>query len=772
MDRKRIAGLLAVCIAVVGVILIARHFSGEKNPAGNVVTVSQAARAVALMNSTQEECEAAESHFGKNEEWYVPYMNRMYEKGYFTEEEFRASKKEAASPFTYEKLGKLLEGMGVEDKEILAYVNNNKPRIGITNVEWQEIYLRLAALFDPRGEIVKQEISVVATVSNVSSLESWVAATSIGHLKFTGLSVDYYIDKKVEVVVKGDQILCTGQLVSENITYKNALVTSVENGTLSAYLYGVVRNFKIEDQKESQTNVICDISLKKRKVTDYVFKTEVLSGKLLRYSDTSVEIEGQGNFDIADGFAAYKTYGTLENKNLYDLVVGYDVQKFIIEDGKLSAVLIDRDFVAQNIRVIIKTNGFSDIYHDSVLLSSDKEYQLTYGGEVRTLGPGEEITIDQASKYLEAGTLKVTTGVSDGKIAVKSLDRGYGTPSYRGILEITKTENGLMIINELPMEEYLYAVIPSEMPYTYNSEALKAQAVCARSYAYKQMMSNSYAALGAHVDDSTAFQVYNNSSENEATTKAVDETYGQIMTYQDQPISAFFYSTSCGSGADATIWGSGGYDYIKGRIISKNPTQMNLGDEAEFKLFISNNYDSYDSGYPWFRWNVTISLENITRGVNNMLGTLYASGPEKVLTKSGDSFVSKEIQTVGNVISIEPYARADSGVLDTILIHGDAATVLIKTESFIRRIFNPGGAAINKNDGTVADSFTSLPSAYFSLEEIKEGEGITGYKFIGGGYGHGAGMSQNGANTMAAEGMTYSDILNFFYHKIAITNAY
>jgi hypothetical protein len=63
-----------------------------------------------------------------------------------------------------------------------------------------------------------------------------------------------------------------------------------------------------------------------------------------------------------------------------------------------------------------------------------------------------------------------------------------------------------MIINELPLEEYLYSVVPSEMPWNYNYEALKAQAICARSFAYKHVMSNSYSEFGAHVDDSTAYQ--------------------------------------------------------------------------------------------------------------------------------------------------------------------------------------------------------------------------------------------------------------------------
>ena len=62
---------------------------------------------------------------------------------------------------------------------------------------------------------------------------------------------------------------------------------------------------------------------------------------------------------------------------------------------------------------------------------------------------------------------------------------------------------GLLIVNELPLEEYLYAVIPSEMPTYYGLEPLKVQAVCARSYAYKHLVANNLSKYGAHVDDSS-----------------------------------------------------------------------------------------------------------------------------------------------------------------------------------------------------------------------------------------------------------------------------
>src|SRR5699024_9658334 len=129
-------------------------------------------------------------------------------------------------------------------------------------------------------------------------------------------------------------------------------------------------------------------------------------------------------------------------------------------------------------------------------------------------------------------------------------ERGYGKPSYCGHLEVTDEEGGLALVNELYVEDYLKRVVPSEMPPSYEKEALKAQAVCARTFAYEQILGNSYSQYGAHVDDSTNFQVYNNAARDSRTDAAVDETYGQILMYEGEPIEALYFSTSCGVTAD------------------------------------------------------------------------------------------------------------------------------------------------------------------------------------------------------------------------------
>ena len=124
-------------------------------------------------------------------------------------------------------------------------------------------------------------------------------------------------------------------------------------------------------------------------------------------------------------------------------------------------------------------------------------------------------------------------------ITICSIERSQGQPVYSGSLEIKKESDGLVLINELYLEDYLKKVVPSEMPASYEKEALKAQAVCARTYAYRQIQGNTYGQYGAHVDDSTSFQVYNNITTSERTDQAVDETYGQMLFITTPPLRHF-----------------------------------------------------------------------------------------------------------------------------------------------------------------------------------------------------------------------------------------
>lgn len=367
------------------------------------------------------------------------------------------------------------------------------------------------------------------------------------------------------------------------------------------------------------------------------------------------------------------------------------------------------------IRVLIKTNGFKNEVHKSVEISAeggliveDETGRAEYGENERVVfGANEKIKT-------------IIPKILGDKMKIHSIERGYGTPSYRGTIVLYPSDKGIAIVNELPLEEYLYAVVPSEMPASYHMEALKAQAICARCYAYNQTRNISYPEYNAHVDDSVSFQVYNNSKEQERSTEAVMETEGQMLWYGDQVAMTYFYSTSSGESTSVEAWGTKLIDanqYLKGVTIS------------------DDNGDDYEENLAWYRWTAKVPKDTM----------------EKLVEKNSE-------KDIGSLKSVEITKKGSGGVVLEIKISGTEDFVTVKTENEIRKVLGGDGYKIKKQDGKTVDSMKLLPSAFFDIEK-------SGDYFIinGGGYGHGIGMSQNGANELAKSGKSYKEILEFFY---------
>jgi stage II sporulation protein D len=136
---------------------------------------------------------------------------------------------------------------------------------------------------------------------------------------------------------------------------------------------------------------------------------------------------------------------------------------------------------------------------------------------------------------------------------------------YRGIVELRRTGAGrLTVINEVDLEEYLYGVLKNEVDPQWPTEALKAQAVASRTWALYNF--SRFASEGYDVCATTECQVYSGvTAEDPRTSAAVDETRGQIMTYQGRPIFAAYHSDSGGyTESSDLVWGGAGYPYLKG----------------------------------------------------------------------------------------------------------------------------------------------------------------------------------------------------------------
>ena len=316
---------------------------------------------------------------------------------------------------------------------------------------------------------------------------------------------------------------------------------------------------------------------------------------------------------------------------------------------------------------------------------------------------------------------------------------------YPGSFVIYKSEEGLLVVNELDLEMYLRYVVPSEMPSSYEVEALKAQAVCARTYAYRQIQANAYSQYGAHVDDSTNYQVYNNIDSNERTNLAIKETDGEMVFYGDTPAETYYFSTSCGYTTDGTIWGADLKDvpYLQGIALTEDKKMEDMTKNEVFVPFIQGQgMKNYDSGYSMYRWSTTITNKKLAEKIDD-IGTIQAL------------FVTE---------------RGTGGIAKTVKVIGSEGEKVLKGQTQIRNMLGASDLVYKKNDGSTMTDWASLPSAFIAVDETARDEekGTRTFTIWGGGYGHGVGMSQNGAQQMAKEGKTYKEILNFFYSDVDV----
>lgn len=154
--------------------------------------------------------------------------------------------------------------------------------------------------------------------------------------------------------------------------------------------------------------------------------------------------------------------------------------------------------------------------------------------------------------------------------------------------------------------------------------------------------------------------------------------------------------------------------------------------------------------------------------MEDVLQARYASNPNLILTLEGGEYVSKEIDSLGTIKDIQIVKRLPGGIADEMIITGSKATIKVISELNIRYVLSDGKTKVKRQNGDEVDAATTLPSAYIIMEPRMEDGIVTGYKITGGGFGHGVGMSQNGAKNMAQEGMTYEEILTFFYPGITV----
>ena len=345
------------------------------------------------------------------------------------------------------------------------------------------------------------------------------------------------------------------------------------------------------------------------------------------------------------------------------------------------------------------------------------------------------IQITIRGSELTAGGIKSTSPVSVRPLAKEGLVKITDGYTYRGYLEFMKSpvSAGLTVVNVVPMEYYLYGVVGKEMSPSWSLEALKAQAVAARTYAV--FHKNYFKSRGYDMADDTRSQVYGGVNAEAASIKqAVDGTSGEILTYQGKPIEAFFCASAGGwTEHSENVWGSH-VTYLRG-----------VADRS-FHM-------------PSYSWSVTTTPERLAAN----------------LTAAG-----KGVGTVQS-ITLSPLAkrpmhvpdRGVSGRVRTLIVRGTKGQAMITGNAF-QSLFGLKSTLFDFYQGTGTPPNPDMGKGGRGLTlPIKAGQPLTIYGF---GWGHGLGMSQYGAYQMAKENPGvkeyYRQILSHYYTGTTLERLY
>ncbi len=281
------------------------------------------------------------------------------------------------------------------------------------------------------------------------------------------------------------------------------------------------------------------------------------------------------------------------------------------------------------------------------------------------------------------------------------------------------------LVEHVPIERYLNGVVPYEIGASSPEAALAAQAVLARTWALAN--SHRFNVDGYNLCSDTQCQVYKDPSKvNQKIKTAIKKTAGKILTWNKRPINTVYHATNGGVMASVDeAWSISKVPYLQMRL--DGPKQwarkvdLPLSNEKYLKSFLFSKSEAFGSDHPLFRWERTLESSQISKQLSQA-------------KKVSSSFYPNKIKVV---------TRGSSGRVTSLKIDGKSGSEIFLKLDDIRRVLR------------------QLPSTLFVVKEIKEGKWL----FSGGGFGHGAGMSQSGAIELAKNGWTTKQILSHYYPK-------
>lgn len=352
-----------------------------------------------------------------------------------------------------------------------------------------------------------------------------------------------------------------------------------------------------------------------------------------------------------------------------------------------------------------------------------RERSVRLGGHLRARVENGTLLIEDAVGSVRSAAREIVMQASASANWIVNGDR------FDGDLVLRRKDDGtLTLINHLPVETYLRGVVPWEIgrPTEDAVEAVKAQAIAARTYTYSHL--GHWDALGFDLYADTRDQVYRGlTGTAEITDRAVRETAHRVAVHRGELIRAYYSSTNGGFGATLTdVWKKEGEDYLRGQRDADATGR------------------SYCADSPHFRWTETWSARELGDAIRDRL-------PAEL----GRAMSPWDIGVIEDVEVIE---RDTSGRVQRLRITTDQDRFEVWGDR-IRWVLAPARGR-----------FSMLRSTMFSLERVERDGRLVGLIARGGGFGHGVGMCQTGALGRARAGQDARAILRAYYRDVEVVD--
>jgi SpoIID/LytB domain protein len=303
---------------------------------------------------------------------------------------------------------------------------------------------------------------------------------------------------------------------------------------------------------------------------------------------------------------------------------------------------------------------------------------------------------------------------------------------YAGTLRLQpNAHQNFTLVNNVPLETYVRGVVPHEIGYNAPYAAVQAQAILARTYVLASL--HRFKVDDYELCADTQCQVYRGLEDTtELADRAIAETSGLVLTYNNRVIDALYSSTTGGITANYNdIWDGTPRPYLQSVLDTANRNEnqrsADISDPKNLKTFLARQDGFNEAGWRTLRWNRIGTLEELQTSL------------KKFLRFSGDTTTN-----FNAIKQLQVSKRSPSGRVLELEVTTDTGKILVRKDEII-------------------DAFDPPDSTFFRLEPIYQDKVLTGYAFIGGGLGHGVGMSQTGSYNLAKMGWSSDRILNFYY---------